>query len=317
MALPDLDVRSVLDVVEENFQKVGLKAYAVRMIYIGEHTLPRDEIIQHFHKTIQGVNATYCEINVRGLLLVYDSYFVHIIEGSEDTVHRQLRFLFQRERDWIQEMQKLDDVVALATIAATEEAATEELTVIIEEEPPERPERLMFRQLKMLMVYHSISSLIFDGWQAIKARPPSLVGKLDVFGPLAEHMEQLRICLDKISRLCQLAVGEEPLSFEGLSAVDLKMETLPEVALLDFLLQSQYILDLRHVAHLHRRVDDYCFYFENVWPLPTHFTPRLLYKLKIDDSFVEPLPVMPWEMVKKEVAEEEEREEQSASSSSD
>lgn len=57
---------------------------------------------------------------------------------------------------------------------------------------------------------------------------------------------------------------------------------------------------------------------ESVWPLPTHFTPRLLYKLKVDDSFVEPLPVMPWEMVKKEVNEDEEREErQSGSSDSD
>lgn len=58
-------------------------------------------------------------------------------------------------------------------------------------------------------------------------------------------------------------------------------------------------------------------YLESVWPLPTHFTPRLLYKLKIDDSFVEPLPVMPWELVKKEVEEEEKEERQSMSSSSD
>lgn len=56
---------------------------------------------------------------------------------------------------------------------------------------------------------------------------------------------------------------------------------------------------------------------ENVWPLPNHFTPRHLYKLKVDDSFVEPLPVMPWELVKKEVNEEDEDyEKQSGSSSS-
>ncbi|XP_026762853.2 uncharacterized protein LOC113521513 [Galleria mellonella] len=317
MALPDLDVRSVLNVVEENFQKVGLKAYAIRMIYIGEHTLPKDEIIKQFRKTIQAVNASYCEINVRGLLLVYDSYFVHIIEGSEDTVHRHLRFLFKSETDWIEEMRRLDDEAAQAAIAAAEEAAAEGLTVMMEDEPHQRSERQMFRRLKILTVYHSIQTLIFEGWQAVTANPPSLIGKLDIFGPLAEHMEQLRICLDKINRLCQIAKSEETLSFEGLSAVDAKMEALPEVALLDYLLQSQYILDLRHVAHLHRRVDDYCFYFENVWPLPTQFTPRLLYKLKVDDLFVEPLPVMPWELVNKETTDDEEREEQSGSSSTD
>ncbi|XP_063827770.1 uncharacterized protein LOC135077142 [Ostrinia nubilalis] len=177
----------------------------------------------------------------------------------------------------------------------------------------------MFKRLKMLMVYHSITTLWFDDWRAVTARPPSLVGRLDVYGPLAEHMEQLRICINKLNKLCELARSEEHLSFEGLSAVDPKMEGLPEVALLDFLMQSPHILDLRHVVHLHRRVDDYVFYFEMVWPLPTHFTPRLLYKLKVDDSFVEPLPVMPWELVKveKEGEEEERDDQQSASDSSD
>ncbi|CAG9793787.1 unnamed protein product [Diatraea saccharalis] len=177
----------------------------------------------------------------------------------------------------------------------------------------------MFKQLKILIVYHSISTLIFDDWKAVTARPPALIGKLDVYGPLQEHIEQLRICLMKINQLCSFAKSEENLSFEGLSAVDPKIKALPEVALLDYLLQSPHVLDLRQVVHLHRRVDDYIFYFECVWPLPTHYTPRLLYKLKIDDSFVEPLPIMPWELVKKEKEgdEEEGDEQQSASSSSD
>lgn len=142
------------------------------------------------------------------------------------------------------------------------------------------------------------------------------------------------------------------LSFEGLKVVDPKMEALPEVALIDFLLQSPHILPLRETAALHRQVEDFKFYFgeppflfspliiiripilssfifhytyfylrnlpaEEVWPLPTQFTPRFLYKLKIDDSFVEPLPVMPWEVVKKEGDDEErdEREEHTDSSS--
>ncbi|CAH2039736.1 unnamed protein product, partial [Iphiclides podalirius] len=161
---------------------------------------------------------------------------------------------------------------------------------------------------------------MFNGWRALIARPPSLVGNLDVHGPLAAHMEQLRVFLDKIKNLCVLAKNDPDLSFEGLSAIDPKMEALPEVTLLDFLLESQHILELRRVLNFHRRVDDYVYYFENVWPLPTHYTPRLLYKLKIDDSFVEPLPVMPWEISKKEVDEEgkdTERDEEQSIVSSD
>ncbi|KAL0872048.1 hypothetical protein ABMA27_004483 [Loxostege sticticalis] len=317
MALPDLDVRSVLNVVEENFQRVGLKAYAIRMIYAGEHMLEKHDFIKQFSQTVLGVNSSYCEINVTGLLLVYDSYFVHIIEGSEDTVHRQLRFLLKKEPEWIAYMAKLDEEAAIAWAKEAEEAIAEGLP--IPEEPKPTPDRKMFKRLKMLMVYHSITTLWFKSWRAVTARPPSLVGKLDVYGPLVEHMEQLRICIAKINKVCELARSEENLSFEGLSAVDPKMEGLPEVALLDYLLQSPHILDLRHIVYLHRRVDDYIFYFEWVWPLPTHFTPRLLYKLKVDDSFVEPLPVMPWELVKveKEGEEEERDDQQSASDSSD
>ncbi|CAH4028771.1 unnamed protein product [Pieris brassicae] len=251
--LPDLDIRTVLNVVEENYEKQKL--------------------------------------------------------GSEDTVHRHLRFLFNREVKWIEYMKKQDEEAA-----NTDDEDIEGIKLL--EESSEPVDRKMFKRLKMLTVYHSITVRLFDDWRAITARPPSLVGKLDVFGPLAEHLEQLKICLDKIRKLCALAQDDEELSFTGLSANDPKMEALPEITLLDFLLASNHILDLRHVVHLHRRVDDYAFYFEKVWPLPTHFTPKLLYKLKVDDSFVEPLPVMPWELVKKEVAEDEEREEQQSGSSS-
>ncbi|XP_060802436.1 uncharacterized protein LOC106134906 [Amyelois transitella] len=319
LALPDLDVRTVLNVVEENFEKVELKAYAVRMIYIGEHTMCKEDMIKHFKKTVNAVNACYCEVNIQGLLLVYDSYFIHVLEGSEDTVHRQLRFLFKEELDWIEEMDRLEEEEAAAAAEAAEAEAIELGIPYVPPpavDPAEKPERKMFKRLKLLIVYHSIKTRWFSNWQAVTARPPSLVGKLDVYGPLQAHMEQLRICLDKIFKLCRFA-NEEHLSFEGLSAVDPRMEALPEVALLDFLIQSQYIFDLRQFAYMHRRVDDYCFYFESVWPLPTHYTPRHLYKLKIDDSFVEPLPVMPWEMVKKEVGEDEEGREEQQSGSSD
>ncbi|XP_053606451.1 uncharacterized protein LOC128672938 [Plodia interpunctella] len=317
MALPDLDVRSVLNVVEENFQHAELKAYAVRIIYIGEHTLEKNDMIKQFKKTITAVNNLYCDVHIQGLLLVYDSYFIHVLEGSEDTVHRQLRFLFQAELDWIVETDRLEEEAAAAAAAAAEEEALElgipyvPLPLV---DPSEKPERKMFKRLKMLMIYHSIQTRWFSNWQAVTARPPSLVGKLDVYGPLQAHMEQLRVCLDKIRKLCRFA-NEEVLNFEGLSAVDPRMGALPEVALLDFLMQSPYIFDLRQFAHMHRRVDHYTFYFESVWPLPTHYTPRYLYKLKIDDSFVEPLPVMPWEMVKKEVGEDEEQQEQQSGSS--
>lgn len=297
--LPELNTRSVLNVVEENFTRIKLKTYACRMIYAGEHTLKREEIMKIFENTLKTVNSSYCEVPVHGLLLVYDNYFIHVIEGSEDTIHRQIRFLFKAEKDYIaNELKK------------REEIHTEGLAEVVAED---KNEVTMFRRIKVLMVYHSITTRLFSNWQAVPIRPPALVTKLDIYSPMAQHIEQLKICLDKIEKTCYFLLdSEKGLHLESLSAADHKLLSLPEGALLDFLLSSKYVLDLREVFRYHRRVDDYTYYFEQVWPLPTHNTPRLMYKLKIDDTFVEPLPIMPWE---KKESEEDEREERSIHSS--
>ncbi|KAJ2944280.1 hypothetical protein O0L34_g18266 [Tuta absoluta] len=323
LKLPELDQRNLVHVVKENFERAGLKAYAIRMIYMGEHGLSSDEMTKLFRKSVKYVNQGYTDIPVNGLLLIYDSYFVHILEGSEDTIHRQIRFLFNIAVHYLEKMKRQDEEEAAAAKLAAEQAAAESnpfgLLMIkdSEEEPPEpeeKPERIAFRKMKMLMVYHSITTFLFDDWRAVYARPPSLVGKLDIYAPIGEHMEQLKICLTKITKLCQLAHQEgDNLSFIGLSANDPKIEALPEVALLDYLLASPHIYDLRECADYHRRVDDYTFYFELVWPLPTAYTPCHLYKLKIDDTFVDPLPVMPWEMKSED---EEERDDQHSKGSS-
>ncbi|KAH9637126.1 hypothetical protein HF086_016148 [Spodoptera exigua] len=241
-------------------------------------------------------NITLPELDTKTVLNVVEDNFRKLGLGSEDTIHRHLRFLFRREANWKANMSNLDQTVNF-------DNDNEGLNVLMKEDTEtEEPERIMFRRLKTVMTYHSVRTLQFNSWRAVTARPPSLVGKLDLFGPLQEHFEQLRIFLNKITKICAFAKADDKLSFEGLRVTDPKMEALPEVALIDFLLQSPHILPL-----------------QDVWPLPTQFTPRFLYKLKVDDSFVEPLPVMPWEVVKKEVDDEdrEERENATEGSSSD
>ncbi|GBP66464.1 hypothetical protein EVAR_51450_1 [Eumeta japonica] len=303
---------------------ISLKTYACRMIYIGEHTLPKDELINLYRTMVFAVNGMYCDVRIGGLLLVYDSYFIHVVEGSEDTIYRLLRFVTSNAEE-------------LERAQANHEEPKEGLASInIVAESPE-PEKKIFKALKMIVTYHSIRKLQFSSWRALYARPPALVTRPNVRAPLAQHMEQLRIFLNKIWKLIDLAVADKDLTFENLSTHDPKIEALPEVALLDFLLQrtkewaknqsvnghrrpglSQFQRSHQCVAGLLRgkrisnggRSGDGR---ESVWPLPTHNTPQHLYKLKIDDSFVDPLPVMPWELVRPEKAEGEE--EQSSSSS--
>ncbi|XP_041987248.1 uncharacterized protein LOC121739010 isoform X2 [Aricia agestis] len=242
--------------------------------------------------------------DTRSVLHIVEENFIKLGLGSEDTIHRHLRFLFSHEVKWIEKnKEKVEHAAYIQRLATPENSS----------QAQEETDWNMFRRLKLLMVYHSIKTLFFKDWYAVMADPPTLISKLEVNGPLSEHMEQLRVCLDKLHRLGEITRYHDKLTLEVLLAADPKMESLPEVDLLDYLLASPHLLDLRAVARMHRRVDHYTFYFEKVWPLPTQYTPRLLYKLKIDDTFVEPLPLMSWEITK-ETVEEEEREGMSTAS---
>lgn len=54
--------------------------------------------------------------------------------------------------------------------------------------------------------------LLFTKWRAVTARPPSLIGKLDLFGTLQDHLEQLRIFLNKLTKICAFAKADENVS---------------------------------------------------------------------------------------------------------
>lgn len=50
------------------------------MIFCGEHAVSKEEIIKQIQKSVNYANTGYTDVQLGGLLLVYDSYFVHIIE---------------------------------------------------------------------------------------------------------------------------------------------------------------------------------------------------------------------------------------------
>lgn len=84
-------------------------------------------------------------------------------QGSEDTIHRQLRFLFNIEVYWIAKMKRLDKEMADAARKAAEEALAEgDITVMPDEEEfiVFKGERILLKRLKILMVYHSITTVI-------------------------------------------------------------------------------------------------------------------------------------------------------------
>lgn len=50
------------------------------MIYCGEHAVSKEELIKQIEKSVNYANNGCTDVPMGGLLLVYDSYFVHIVE---------------------------------------------------------------------------------------------------------------------------------------------------------------------------------------------------------------------------------------------
>lgn len=85
------------------------------------------------------------------------------LQGSEDIIHRQLRFLLNIEVYWIAKMKRLDKEKSEALRRAAEEALAEgDINVMPDEEEfiVFRGERELLRRMKILMVYHSITTVI-------------------------------------------------------------------------------------------------------------------------------------------------------------
>ncbi|XP_047111960.1 testis-expressed protein 47-like [Schistocerca piceifrons] len=67
------------------------------MIYIGRHNFEDQQAItQFFEATIKTINGGYCDEPLTGLFLWYNDYFIHVLEGSEETLNRHLKFLLKQ-----------------------------------------------------------------------------------------------------------------------------------------------------------------------------------------------------------------------------
>lgn len=67
--------------------------------------------------------------------------------------------MFQREIDWIKESYQKDEDARLAAIQAAVDFALEEGIPYVAPPEPERKTHIMFKRLKILMMYHSIKTV--------------------------------------------------------------------------------------------------------------------------------------------------------------
>jgi hypothetical protein len=82
--------KSMYDHVEIDFVKSGKKTHLFRLLVIGTHEEDPAEFIRYKRLLIEEINATCHDELATGFFLAYPRQFIHVLEGSEDTLNKYL-----------------------------------------------------------------------------------------------------------------------------------------------------------------------------------------------------------------------------------
>ncbi|GJQ86829.1 hypothetical protein Trydic_g5613 [Trypoxylus dichotomus] len=230
------------------------------MIYIGEHV--SEDVSNHLkdsvEKVIKSINDRYCDEKLTGYLFFHQRYFCHFIEGSEETLMKHLRLLFGSE------------------------AINSQLG-----------------RMKLLIMYHHVNMRILDEWMTLTAKPPTPLEKINMEANLEQTMAKVKYCIEKlygignalrpIDILIEDEPGENYGQFEKKKTTNLYGQIvnpiypfLPEISVLELLLTSQYIQDLRKYVEIYGSIPYIDSYEDLVWPVPCDFIPMNVFEQEIN-----------------------------------
>ncbi|XP_046995570.1 testis-expressed protein 47-like isoform X1 [Schistocerca americana] len=228
--------RSLYNVIKENLAAAGRRTFLHRMIYIGRHNFEDQQAItQFFEATIKTINGGYCDEPLTGLFLWYNDYFIHVLEGSEETLNRHLKFLLKQIEA---------SVIAISA-------------------------------MKILLMYHHIKQRFFQQWIARPVNAHFLPECISLDCDRDKTAQLLQTCVGKLYQLAELLQKQTvcglQLILDHLS--ERVPHLLPEMELMEFLLSVSWLHDpqylISHYATLPCTVPD----TELELPAATDFVP--------------------------------------------
>ncbi|KAL0127824.1 hypothetical protein PUN28_003217 [Cardiocondyla obscurior] len=100
MALLTEPVRkSVFDVVQYNLRATDCKTYITRVVYFGEYRGSREALQKRMEDIIQDLRVDYDDMLITGLLLVYPTHYIHVLEAWEDIIYKHYELVYATDGD--------------------------------------------------------------------------------------------------------------------------------------------------------------------------------------------------------------------------
>ncbi|XP_049860230.1 testis-expressed protein 47-like [Schistocerca gregaria] len=228
--------RSLYDVLKGNLAAAGRRTFLHRLIYIGRHTFEEQQAVTQFYETtIKVINDGYCDEPLTGLFLWYNEYFVHSLEGSEETLNRHLQLLLEQIET---------GVIAISA-------------------------------MKVILVSYHIKQRFFQQWISRPVHAHTLPERISPDSDMDKTAQLLQTFIGKLYQLAELLQKQTAsglqLILDHLS--ERVPQLLPETELMEFLLSVSWLHDpqylVSHFASLpHTDIDT-----ELELPASTDFVP--------------------------------------------
>ncbi|XP_044758185.1 uncharacterized protein LOC123316272 [Coccinella septempunctata] len=283
IGVPEPQRESLLDILCENLEQAKKNIYVNRIIYLGEHSFESDGpdgISDVFREVINEINSGYNDEPLTGIFLHYKKYFVHMLEGSEDSIMKHFHLLMDDDVH-----NKLSKTKLVLVVNHINQRFVREWMDI-----PGKPATLL-EKIDPDCDMEKSGRYIFNCVQKVYQ--------------LCREIREMKTKNEDDEDSLDLRKPTEPssVSFDSSFYEEVLKAYYPEINLLQFLVQTRFLKDLEDYINI-----DGCpvvadSYQDEVWPIPSTMVPYTVFE-KPRDPCVD-LPTHKVEQVEEIVLDDE------------
>ncbi|KAL3274616.1 hypothetical protein HHI36_015997 [Cryptolaemus montrouzieri] len=262
LGVPEPARDSLFDTISENLEQARKHIYVNRIIYLGEHSFDPEEfnkVSEIFRDIVKEINGSYNDEPLTGIFLHYKKYFVHMLEGSEDSINKHFYLLMEDEV--YRKFSKMKLVILVNHI--NQRFINEWLEI------PGRPATLL-EKIDPECDMEKSGRYIFNCVQKVYQ--------------LSREIRDIRKKYEEDAESVDTKHGEKEPSFSFDSSIyeDVLKSYFPEINLLQFLVQTRYLKNLVEYVNVYGNPVVPDTYQDEVWPIPTTMVPYSIFEKPAD-----------------------------------
>lgn len=267
--------KTIYDVIKENFEYAERTTFLHRLIIVGKHSFGKanEKIIEIFGDSVRQANSKFHYERITGILLNYRKYFVHMVEGDEDVIYRQLGCLSQHPL-----YSQLTDIKIVMYIPHINDRFFPEwinyhgqprklLGKIMRDCSVQECGRLLYSFMKKFysFILHYYSDIYFANVSFSDSMKSQDTSSLSTVSAISASMRTTSRLSPSYSSLVSSSIVA--------SSKDTYKTNLPENELIDFILQNKNFETFESFYSRYGIVCKKVIYKDHVWPVPSDLVP--------------------------------------------